>query len=147
MRAIARRVQADAGVEVQPELITVALMAARAYWVRGETKTAVCLAQEGAGGPAGSNVLGLLQNVGTHIKDFGGHKGAADVSFERRHLDGFRDALNVSAEHALESGTPATPFDVDATAALPELLDTVLTPWREVNTMARASRAIRSWKP
>ncbi len=39
MRAIARRVQADAGVEVPPELMALALRAARAYWVQGEGKT------------------------------------------------------------------------------------------------------------
>ncbi len=97
----------------------------------GAARTRTDLARGSARGPAGSNVLGLLQSVSTHIKDFGGHKGAAGVSVERRNLEGFRDALHASAERALGSGTPATPFDVDATATLPELLDTALTPWLE----------------
>ena len=36
MRAIARRVQAAAGVEVPPELMALALRAARAYWVQAK---------------------------------------------------------------------------------------------------------------
>ncbi|MGI8547949.1 MAG: DNA methyltransferase [Gemmatimonadaceae bacterium] len=40
MRAIARRVQAEAGVEVPPELMALVLRASRAYWVHGDTKAA-----------------------------------------------------------------------------------------------------------
>jgi hypothetical protein len=40
MRAIARRVQADAGVDVPPELMALVLRASRTYWAQGEARSA-----------------------------------------------------------------------------------------------------------
>ncbi|MGI8547948.1 MAG: single-stranded-DNA-specific exonuclease RecJ, partial [Gemmatimonadaceae bacterium] len=92
----------------------------------GASRTQSDLARGSARGPAGSNVLGLLDSVSTYIKSYGGHKGAAGLSVERKNLDAFREALHASADSALGSTAPATPFDVDVTATIHQLLDPAL---------------------
>lgn len=89
------------------------------------------LARGSARGPAGSDVLALLAQARAYITAFGGHKGAAGVSVAREQIDAFRDAIHAAADQALGADTPATPFDVDATVTLREVLDPAVLTWLE----------------